>query len=360
MALQRPDVLEGFLRAVHRKSPERTPVAFCISTQYICRRFGVTVQDYLYDPAIKLRIQCAFQDAYPQALLVPGIYPDFGCGVVEPSAFGCKLVQREDNPLAPEPICSQAFRAQPGYKGIEEALKLDMPDLQKDGLIPLMLEQYRYFWKHLDEKYIDRYGYLDGFAFTMGPVETAALVVGYENFLVGLVDFPDVVHRLLHRTTEFVISWLRAQEELNSSLKRIYLFDHTPARVGPAHFEEFVFPYISAVCREFPEAIKIYHICERNISHVIKRLSDMGIDVLYFATDIAEVKKSVGDRVCLMGNLSPIELFLRGTPDDVVKEARRCIEIAGSKNGGYILAPGGAFIPGTPEKNIQAVFSAVR
>ncbi|MGQ9616496.1 MAG: uroporphyrinogen decarboxylase family protein, partial [Spirochaetota bacterium] len=314
MALQKPDVLEQFLRAVRRQHPESIPVAFCISTQYICRRFGVAVQDYLYDPAIKLRVQCAFQDAYPQAMLMPGIYPDFGCGVVEPSAFGCRLVQREDNPLAPEPICPQALRAQPGYRGIEEALKLDMPDFQKDGLIPPMLEQYRYFWKHLDRKYINRYGYLEGFGFSMGPVETAALVVGYENFLVGLVDFPEAVHRLLRRTTEFVVSWLRAQEKINGPLQRIYLFDHTPARVGPAHFEEFVFPYIAAVCSEFSSAIKIYHICERNIAHVLPRLPDLGIDVLYFAADIAGVKKAAGDKVCLMGNLKPIELFLNGTP----------------------------------------------
>ncbi|MGQ9617285.1 MAG: uroporphyrinogen decarboxylase family protein, partial [Spirochaetota bacterium] len=63
--------------------------------------------------------------------------------------------------------------------------------------------------------------------------------------------------------------------------------------------------------------------------------------------------------VCLMGNLKPIELFLNGTPEHVVEEARHCIEIADSKDGGYILAPGGAFIPGTPDKNIQAIFSAI-
>jgi uroporphyrinogen decarboxylase len=359
MAAATEAVQERFLKAARGQPPGRIPVVFCISSQYICRRYGVSVSRYLYDAETKLRVQCAFQDAYPEMMLVPGIYPDFGCGVVEPSAFGCRLAQREDNPLAPEPVCPQALRAQPGDRGVEEALKLEMPDVRRDGLLPQVLEHYRYYWKHLDRKYIDRYGYLEGFAFAMGPVEAAALIIGYENFLMGLVDFPDAIHRLLERVTEFAVHWLRTQEKINGRLRRIYLFDHTPARVGPGHFEEFVFPYLGRVCGEFSSALKIYHICDRQIGHVLPRLPDLGIDVLYFAADITEVSRAAGGRVCLMGNLNPIELLLRGSPAGVEAEARRCIEATGGERGGYLLAPSGAFIPGTPEENINAVFAAV-
>ena len=353
-------VQEDFRRAVKREGPGKLPVVFCISSQYICRRYGVNVSEYLYDPQTKLRVQCSFQDAYPEMMLVPGIYPDFGCGVVEPSAFGCRLVQREDNPLSPEPRCPKALHAQPGNRGILEALDLRDPDPGRDGLLPRVLEQYEYFRKHLDARYVERYGYLDGFAFAMGPVETAALVVGYENFLMGLVDTPQDMHQLLDRMTRFTIRWLRIQEQVNGKLKRIYLFDHTPARVGLAHFEEFVFPYLSRVCREFPSAIKIFHICEKQIAHVLPRLGDLGCEVLYFAADIAEVKKAVGTKVCLMGNLSPIDLVLPGTPEQIRAEARRCIGVAREENGGYLLAPSGAFIPGTPDQNIQAILDAAR
>ena len=94
-------------------------------------------------------------------------------------------------------------------------------------------------------------------------------------------------------------------------------------------------------------------------SHVLGRLGDMGIDVLYFAADIAEVKNAIGGKVCLMGNLSPIELLLRGNPRQVLAEAQRCIAIAQEQNGGYLLAPSGAFIPGTPDENIRAILEAV-
>jgi len=358
-------VLDNFLRAVHREHPERIPVASCISSQYICDLYGVGVKDYLFDSHKKLEVQCAFQDQWPELMIVPGIYPDFGCGVVEPSAFGCQLEQRENNPLSPKPLCpkllqAQSLQTQGGAKSIEELARLKAPDPKKDGLLPRVLEEYRHFWSYLDKRYIDHYGYLDGFAFTMGPVETAAIVMGYENFLIGLHDYPDLIRRILNMTTDFTIRWLKAQEGVNGTLKRVYFFDHTPARVGPAHFEEFVFPYISTVLEEFSYAIRIYHICEKNILHVLPRMGELGIDVLYSAADFSVVKKKLGEKVCLMGNLSPIELLRKGTPDEIRMQCRLLIDAVSVPEGGYILAPSGAYIPGTPEENIRAMIDSTK
>jgi uroporphyrinogen decarboxylase len=204
-------VQDGFLAAVRQNRPAKVPVVSCISSQYICRRTGVGVKNYLYDARIKLATQRAFQDEHPGMMLVPEIYPDFGCGVVEPSAFGCRLVQREDNPLTPEPVCPQVLRAEPGSRTVRDALDIPAPDPHADGLLPRVLEQYEHFWRELDRSYLERYGYLDGFAFAMGPVETAALVIGYENFLVDLLDFPAEIHELLKKVTDFSISWLKVQ-----------------------------------------------------------------------------------------------------------------------------------------------------
>ena len=43
--------------------------------------------------------------------------------------------------------------------------------------------------------------------------------------------------------------------------------------------------------------------------------------------------------------------LLRGTPDDVEREARECIEAA-AEGGGFILASGDGVIAGTPFENI--------
>jgi uroporphyrinogen decarboxylase len=121
-----------------------------------------------------------------------------------------------------------------------------------------------------------------------------------------------------------------------------------------------VFPYISTVLKEFSSAVRIYHICEKRISHVLPHMGDIGIDVLYFAADITEVKRALGEKVCLMGNLSPIELLLKATPEQIATECRRLVETVSAYAGGFILAPSGAFIPGTPEKNIRAMIDATK
>ncbi len=349
MSIQSKEVLNNFLRAINHKQPERIPVVLCISTPYICELFGVKYEDYYFNSELKLKVQCAFQDKYPEMILIPGIYPDFGCGVVEPSAFGCQVIQK-DNPLHPAV----------GSKDLHDIIHLKPPDPDKDGLMPLVLKEYRYYWDNLDKKYIENYGYLDGCAFSMGPVETAALVIGHESFLSGLYDHPGLIHQLLNIMSDFIIIWLKAQERVNGRLKRIYFFDHTPARLSSPHFEEFVFPYLSRVFNEFSYAIKLFHICEKNISHNLKRIGDLGIDALHFATDISEVKKTIGDKVCLMGNLNPITLLSKGTPQQVFKECKRCISIADNYNGGYILSPSGALIPGTSRENIQAVIDSTK
>ena len=80
----------------------------------------------------------------------------------------------------------------------------------------------------------------------------------------------------------------------------------------------------------------------------------MGVDVLYFAADIAEVKAAVGRRLCLMGNLPHRRDAARHSREHR-REAKRCIAVAEDDDGGFVLAPSGALIPGTPIENIRAM-----
>jgi uroporphyrinogen-III decarboxylase len=59
-----------------------------------------------------------------------------------------------------------------------------------------------------------------------------------------------------------------------------------------------------------------------------------------------------------MGNLDPIGLLLQGTPERVAEEARRCISVAADDDRGFLLAPSGALIPGTPDASICAMEGA--
>ena len=62
--------------------------------------------------------------------------------------------------------------------------------------------------------------------------------------------------------------------------------------------------------------------------------------------DIREVKRRVGDRMCLMGNVNPLEVGVRGTPAEVQAATLDVLEGAGGE--GIILSVGGGISPGMP------------
>jgi uroporphyrinogen-III decarboxylase len=69
----------------------------------------------------------------------------------------------------------------------------------------------------------------------------------------------------------------------------------------------------------------------------------MGGDV-----NLAEAKRRIGDRVCMIGGFDQFHYFLGCTPEATRAEVRRCFEAAGA-NGGYILCPSDHFFDANPE-----------
>jgi len=222
--------------------------------------------------------------------------------------------------------------------------------------MPKALDEYRFFWSHLDKKYIDYYGYLDGIAMSFGPVELAAVILGHGNFYMNLVMEPNLMHELLKITTESVIKWLRAHEEINGPLKRLGIADHIAGQVSQEHFEEFWLPYTANVLAEFSEAMVFYH-NEFPIPY-LNAMSELKADVFHFGSELQATKKVLGKKMTLMGNLSPVDLLLEGTSEQVEHEALVCLE-KGTPGGRFLLSSGGGLSPGTPVENVKAMESAL-
>jgi uroporphyrinogen decarboxylase len=67
----------------------------------------------------------------------------------------------------------------------------------------------------------------------------------------------------------------------------------------------------------------------------------------------------MGGRVALMGNVAPLDLGVRGTPEQVYAAAIQCLDRA-APGGGLILSFGGGVSPGTRPENIDAFLQAAR
>ncbi len=247
--------------------------------------------------------------------------------------------------------------AQPIIRTAGDMTSVRPIDPLRNGLMPQALDQYRYFWEHLENECIEKYGYLDGIATSFGPVELAAVLMGHGNFYMSLVEEPEKMHELLKVTTDSVIRWLEAQEKVNGSLKIIAIADHIPGQVSKEHFEELWLPYTNAVTEAFPNAMMIYH-NEFPIPY-IEALTEFRFHVFHFGGELEPVKNALGDRVTLVGNLHPVSLMLHGSVEEVYEEARQCLR-KGIPGGPFLLSTAGGLAPGTPLGNLEAMAAALK
>src|SRR5208283_173935 len=194
-----------------------------------------------------------------------------------------------------------------------------------------------------------------------GPLALAVFFRGLTPFMMDIMDNPAGVHKLLSYTTNATVQWLKAQADaVGDSVEGILVLDDIVGFLSRKHYEEFAHPYLQKVFSSFPASwVKVYH-NDARIDPFLENLAEVGFDVLNWThkLDINEVRKRTGGKICLMGNVSPLEIGVRGTPEEVKTATLDLLRKAGRE--GVILSVGGGVSPGMPGANIRAMIEAVR
>jgi uroporphyrinogen-III decarboxylase len=133
--------------------------------------------------------------------------------------------------------------------------------------------------------------------------------------------------------------------------------------ISPQHFREFILPHMKTVCDElhhYEPDVRIYcHVCG-NVMPIMDDLIATGLDCVGPLDPLGgftctQARQAVGDRIALMGGVNTLS-FINSTPEQLIDEARICIEGAGQT--GYILGSG-CVVPRTARKeNLLALHEA--
>lgn len=119
----------------------------------------------------------------------------------------------------------------------------------------------------------------------------------------------------------------------------------TPPFLPPKYFERFVVPYV----KEIADLIHSNGAKVRIHSHgKIKRVLDMVLETGVDAIDpceappdgditLSEVKKHIGDRICIFGNLQ-LKLLEHASDEEVKKTVIECMDAA-KADGGFVIMP---------------------
>ena len=333
-----------FKNAAQLGSPEQIPVAFIVDSPWLPGWAGIDTRDYFLYPEKWLQINQSLLTRFPGAVWVPGYWVEFGM-TAEPSAFGAKMYFYSDRPPAIEAMISD----------VEFWAKVKPVNPLTDGLMPLALRLYQ----QMDERLT-----ADGTPIRMvaarGPLTVTSWLLGTLNLMIVLKKQPEILSKLLETVTTSLISWLQAQLDCLSHPEGILLLDDLVGMVSTKMYKAMIEPHLQRIFSSFDGLLRIYH-NDTPCPHLLEPLSEAGFDVFNFSheTDIALVKEKLAGRVALMGNVAPLDLGVRGTPEQVFEAATQCLDKA-APGGGMILSFGGGVSPGTLPENIDALLEVAR
>lgn len=187
----------------------------------------------------------------------------------------------------------------------------------------------------------------------VGPAGLASMLAGMENYLRWFVTNPDVVEELMGVLIDACIEYANGLLERGAHAITLIDSEAGPDIISPQMFETSVFSLYKKFCRKV-KGFKVLHMCG-DATAVLDPLADAGFDGISIEekVDVSFAKRIIGDRVRLIGNVSPSDtLLIKGT-EAVLIEATACLE-----DGIDILAPGCGLAPHTPLENIKALVRA--
>ena len=236
----------------------------------------------------------------------------------------------------------------------EDLKKLKPVEPEKDGRLPVYLEAVK--------RCVDAIGNEVFVVPVIGaPFTTSAALRGTETFIKELYTDPELVHTVMKVATQSVKNLIDAYVKAGSVPVTVEPVA-TGSMISEKHFREFVLPYLKEVYAHIHSFSLpgVLHICGKT-KRVIQCMAESGADILSIDNiDLLEAKALVGDKVCLMGNVSPADGMLKGNPEIITNMVKDCVIKASDSPKGFVLATGCEVPIMTPHENMIAFLEAGR
>lgn len=341
----RPEQWTAFKRAARREPGAPVPLALIVDSPWIPGYTGVAHLDYYLDAERWFQANLQVLRDFPEVTFFPSWWVEYGMGI-EPSALGNRLHFWADRTPDQSPTLFH----------LRDIESMPLLNPSADGLMPFALHRYRTMKDRIFSA-----GYTIPAVAARGPLCLASFLRGVPQLMTDIVDEPEAAHKLLDLTTHTVIEWLKAQaREIGTSVEGILVLDDIVGFLSPRAYREFAHPYLKRICDAFPQDwVKVYH-NDANARPCLADLPAAGFDVLNWSHKISvtEARGKTHGQLTLMGNVAPLDLGVRGTPEQVREAAAGVLAESGGT--GLILSVGGGVSPGMPAANIHAMTDALR
>ncbi|MGQ9514111.1 MAG: uroporphyrinogen decarboxylase family protein [Thermoproteota archaeon] len=139
-----------------------------------------------------------------------------------------------------------------------------------------------------------------------------------------------------------------------------------PPFLDPSYFRELVVEYDRELIELIHQHSHLASIhCHGKVGKLLESIAEMGTDALHPIepppsgdADLADAKRRVGEKICLIGNIQ-LDDLVRRREGELEERCKEAIEKA-ALGGGFILEPTATPLPDTPVKNLIRFVKAGR
>jgi len=313
---------------------------FALTNEFHQVQAGVTHREARLDVAKAVACQVDAVRKYDEdwAVIFPDDYIEF-----EPMGLAMRDSESEPTmPVAYLPFTRETLR------------RLRIPDAQKEMRLPIHLEMLR----RLKDALGDRVLVMGRVA---APFSALALVYGIEELMVGTITQVELIRDNLKFFIDHQIAFGRAQLEAGADLLWVGDCCASSKFCSLRCCCEFAFDAAAEVCSALRAlgGLLIYHAGDSAPAYLARqiRLPVHAVNVGE-GCRLADVKKALDPRVCLMGNFDP--LVLRdGTPENVAQAAAEMIR-ENLPGGRYLFNTGESVMSNSPAANVAALLDAAK
>jgi uroporphyrinogen decarboxylase len=192
-------------------------------------------------------------------------------------------------------------------------------------------------------------------------------LMGYEAFLVATMENPALIEGLVELSVDLNIEF--AREARRRGVRIVYTGDDYAFNGGllfpVGTFKKLFYPGLKRVIGAFKEMgfLVVKH-TDGNIMSIIEEVIETGIDCLdpidpQAGMDLAYIKEKYGSRIALKGNVDCARTLTFGRVEEVIRETRHCLDIAGTGTG-YILSSSNSIHSAVRPENYLAMLWTLR
>lgn len=332
---------ERLEKSIRGEKLEKHPFFLFIDAPFCSSVTGVPMTAYYGSAAAMM--ECQLQ-TYDKIGGYGFLYADFGV-VAEGTAYGAKLRRDPMGVLSLKPS---------GIETLEEVLALPPADIYGDNLMGESLRVMEYMSAHKPADYELETTRV------IAPFTVAAMVRGISDLCADIYEEPELVLALMDRICEDSIRYVKEQERImGHEAGHIMLADDLSSFLSREMFDTYIRPVYEQFYQAFPNASRWLH-NDANAAHIAGGIADAGFS-LWHAGDCIDVHQAMADarnRVSIAGNLPPVGVLQKGTPDTVYQDTCALISACGG-NTKHVISAGGYVPWDTPVENIKSMMQAV-